>query len=105
MLVAATRCRDAHGDGNPTSWAIHKTEDGLIISCVATRVRSKTWGARISGPGIETGTTTRSLEEARAYLLDSVHRLFPQHRCTERCETYGMAALVAVHAGRAIAKS
>src|SRR5579862_550337 len=97
MLVAATRCLHSHVDDNPTSWSIHKTDDGLIISCVAVRIRSKIWAARISGPGFEASATTRSLEEARTYLFDAFHRMFPDHRCTARCESYAMAALVAVH--------
>jgi hypothetical protein len=96
LVVAATKYRNAHGDDNRTSWSVHKTEDGLIITCVATRIRSRTWAARVSGPGVEVSMTTPSLEDARTYLLDSFHVMFPQHHCTERCESYGMAELFRV---------
>ncbi len=96
MLVAATKCRNNRGDDNPTSWSIHKTEDGLIITSVAIRIRQMMWAARISGPGVEVAVTTPSLEEARTYLLDSFHRMFAQHHCTAHCETYGMAELFRV---------
>ena len=96
MLVAETKRRGAVQDDNPTSRSIHKTEDGMIITSLATRIRSKIWAARISGPGIEACTTTKSLHEARRYLLDSFHDRFPQHQCTERCESYGMAELFRV---------
>ena len=58
MLVGQTKCRKPHGDDSPTSWWIHKTDDDLIVSCVATKIRSKMWAALISGPGIEACTTT-----------------------------------------------
>jgi hypothetical protein len=96
MLVTTTKCQNAHRDDNPTSWSIHKIENGLTITCLATRIRNKTWAARISGSCTEAGVTSPSLEEARTYLLDSFHRMFPQHHCTERCESYGMAELFRV---------
>ena len=88
--------RKLNVDDNPTSWFIHKIGNDLVVTGVVMRIGSKLWLARISAPGIEARTKAESLQQARAFLLDFFHDRFPQHRCTEQCESYGMAPLLRV---------
>jgi hypothetical protein len=84
--------RIAYADDHQTCWSIHYVGDDLITS-VAIRLRRKEWAARLTGPGLDACTTTQSFEEANRYLVDAFRRIFPAHKCTERCESHGMAQL------------
>lgn len=64
----------------------HDTEDGLIVS-EATRVGQKKWFAHHWGPELDGGISTKTLRDAMTYLIESFRQMFPEHQCTERCET------------------
>lgn len=87
--------RLAYAGNHLTCWSVHYVEDDLITS-VAIRLRKKKWAARLTPNGVDAGKTTQSLQEAKKYLVDSFRSMFPQHVCTERCESYGMAELFLV---------
>jgi hypothetical protein len=63
---------------------VHDTEDGMIYSR-ATREGRK-WIARHWGPQLDGMRVCRTMREANAYLEESFSEMFPEHRCTERCQ-------------------
>lgn len=99
-LIHARHCagiegRTLYAGDHLECWSVHYVGDDLITS-VAIRLRKNKWAVRLSGPRLDAGATTESLEDAQEYLVDSFRRIFPAHECTKQCESYGMAQLFLV---------
>jgi len=67
----------------------HDTEDGLIILEVVQMINGECL-ARHSGPKLDGGTVTRTVSEAMDYLRESFQQMFPEHRCTDKCQAEGL---------------
>jgi hypothetical protein len=65
-------------------FVVHDTGDGLIYSR-AERLGRK-WIARHWGPQLDGMRECRTMREANEFLEASVFEMFPEHRCTERCQ-------------------
>ena len=64
--------------------SLHITEDGPIFGAMHRRVDGK-WLARHWGRQLNGGRTCDSVEDANAYIMESFHQMFPEHRCSEQC--------------------
>jgi hypothetical protein len=63
---------------------VHDTADGFIYSRAERRGRK--WLARHWGTQLDGGRECATMREANEYLICSFSELFPEHRCTERCQ-------------------
>ena len=67
-------------------WFVHDTADGMVHSKVERQRRK--WIARHWGDQLDGMRVCASLRDANEYLVTSFQEMFPEHRCTERCELY-----------------
>ena len=64
--------------------SIHITDEGPIFGAVRPAPGGK-WVARHWGRDLDGSRTCDSLEEAKAYLMDSFQQMFPEHVCSDQC--------------------
>jgi hypothetical protein len=65
-------------------FVVHDTADGMIYS-QSTR-NGRKWIARHWGPQLDGMRICGTMREANEYLETSFSEMFPEHRCTERCQ-------------------
>jgi hypothetical protein len=63
---------------------VHDTADGFIYSRAERRGRK--WYAKHWGEQLDGGRECKSLSEANQFLVESFQQMFPEHRCTDRCQ-------------------
>jgi hypothetical protein len=66
--------------------SIHATQDGPVFGALHRRALGK-WMARHWGAQLDGGRMVDSAEEAKEYLTESFHQMFPDHTCSEQCTT------------------
>ncbi|MGO4885624.1 MAG: hypothetical protein ACLP59_33105 [Bryobacteraceae bacterium] len=82
-LLVCSACRADLQAIEPYNF-VHYTRDGPFYSRI-TKLRSGELVARHWGKTIEGGKTFRTRAGAKAYLVRSFARIFPEHVCTRRC--------------------
>jgi hypothetical protein len=63
---------------------VHDTADGMIYSKVERRGRK--WMGRHWGDQLDGMRVCATVREANEYVVTSFSEMFPEHRCTERCQ-------------------
>jgi hypothetical protein len=86
-LLICQRCRAKLNAIEPYS-VIHYTRDGPFYSRI-TKLRTGTLFARQWGRSLEGGKEFHTCDGAKAYLMRTFSRMFPEHACTARCGATG----------------
>jgi hypothetical protein len=63
---------------------VHDTADGFVYS--RAEERRGAWYARHWGKELDGGRDCGTMAEANEFLIQSFSEMFPEHRCTERCQ-------------------
>jgi hypothetical protein len=63
---------------------VHDTADGFVYA--RTEHRGRQWIARHWGDQLDGGRECKTMREANEYLTVSFAQMFPEHRCTDRCQ-------------------
>jgi len=82
-LLFCPQCRQKLNAIEPYNF-VHYTRDGPIYSRI-TKLRTGAFFARLWGENLEGGKEFRTKWSAKAYLLRTFARMFPEHTCTTRC--------------------
>lgn len=82
-LLVCQRCRAKLKAIEPYNF-VHYTSDGPFYSRI-TKLRTGAFIARHWGRSLEGGKEFRTRKGAKAYLVRSFSRMYPEHTCTARC--------------------
>jgi hypothetical protein len=82
-LFICQRCRSRLNAIEPYNF-VHYTNDGPFYSRI-TGLRNRKFLARHWGRSLEGGKEFATKQGAKAYLLRTFGRIFPEHACTARC--------------------
>jgi hypothetical protein len=64
---------------------VHDTADGFVY-CQTVRLAHGKWMARNWGDRLQGARECKTMREANEHLLTAFREMFPEHRCTDRCQ-------------------